>query len=247
MSTDLVASIPSGARLTLPASVATRPPGQPARRPSHRRDRPGSDGGQGPPALPRRAGPPRPHDRRGGGSETAAARAVRKPTAPPGTATLRNPSPSGAGSDMDTVQTTRHPPATSTWRGSRSTTRLRALKGSRVAVRVVERGDPEMLLAVFIGASRSAERGQGIPRSSGPSALPMEPAAIPGAEVHFERDGATTSRMSASTCAAIASRGPWDALGAPCWRSSRAPCSSTSVGRSTACRLLPRPPRVTSS
>lgn len=67
---------------------------------------------------------------------------------------------------------TRHPHDVDlTWEQVREA--LVALEGSRVAVRVVERSDPEMLLAV---SRATLERciTQSIPRSFGPSARPAD-------------------------------------------------------------------------
>ena len=128
---------------------------------------------------------------------------------------------------MHTVQTARHlDDIDLTWEQVHQA--LRALTGSRVAVRVIERGDPEMLLTVFIGTLGALGHAKH-PALFWPVSLDVPPLRRP---LRFTSNAtATTSRMSASTCVAIASRGPWGALDAPCWRSSRVPCSSTSVAR----------------
>ena len=109
---------------------------------------------------------------------------------------------------------------------------IRALEGARVSVRLVERGDPEMLLAVFEGTLGALSRAKdptlfwpcGSPAITSPPRR-RTPRSI-------SAPTATMSRTSASTCARIASRAGLGAQGAACWWSSRALCSSTSVGRS---------------
>jgi hypothetical protein len=87
---------------------------------------------------------------------------------------------------MDTVQTARHPGDIDlSWEQVHDA--LRALKGSRVAVRVIERGDPEMLLTVFIGTLGALSEAKA-PAVFWPVSL--DSVATPDAEVHFERDGA---------------------------------------------------------
>lgn len=63
---------------------------------------------------------------------------------------------------------------------------LRALKGSRVAVRVIERGDPEMLLSAFIGTLGALSESKA-PALFWPVSLDLATAAA--SDVHFQRDG----------------------------------------------------------
>lgn len=86
---------------------------------------------------------------------------------------------------MHTVQTARHPDDIDlSWEQVHQA--LRALKGSRVAVRVLERGDPEMLLTVFVGTLGALGHAKH-PAFFWPVSL--DPAAAPDAEAHFQRDG----------------------------------------------------------
>ncbi len=85
---------------------------------------------------------------------------------------------------MHTVQTARHPDDIDlSWEQVHQA--LAALKGSHVAVRVIERGDPEMLLTAFMGTLGAGH--------AKPPALfwpvSLDPAAASGADVHFQRDG----------------------------------------------------------
>jgi hypothetical protein len=86
---------------------------------------------------------------------------------------------------MHTIQTARHPDDIDlSWEQVQQA--LRALKGSHVAVRVIERGDPEMLLTVFMGTLG------GLGHAKRPTLfwpVSMDPAAAPGAGVRFQRDG----------------------------------------------------------
>lgn len=88
---------------------------------------------------------------------------------------------------MHTVKIPRHPGDIDlTWEQVRDA--LAALEGSCVTVRVVERSDPEMLLAVFqgnLGASHAKH-----PALYWPVCLSggQEPADAQDADVHFQRD-----------------------------------------------------------
>ena len=86
---------------------------------------------------------------------------------------------------MHTVQTARHPDDIDlSWEQVHQA--LRALKGSRVAVRVVERSDPEMLLTAFAGTLGALVHAKH-PALFWPVSL--DPAATPAADLHFQRDG----------------------------------------------------------
>jgi hypothetical protein len=90
---------------------------------------------------------------------------------------------------MNTVEILRHPGDIDlTW--EQVCDALQALAGSRVAVRVVERGDPEMLLAVFKGKLEALDHSKA-PTLFWPVYLSgdEELAAAPGADVRFQRDG----------------------------------------------------------
>lgn len=89
---------------------------------------------------------------------------------------------------MPTVQMPRHPDDIDlTW--EQVCDALATLQGSRVTVRVVERSDPEMLLAVFqgnLGSLRNAKH----PALFWPvcPSREQEPADAKDTEVHFQRD-----------------------------------------------------------
>src|SRR5581483_3039973 len=86
---------------------------------------------------------------------------------------------------MHTVRTARHPDDIDlNWEQVQQA--LRALKGSRVAVRVIERGDPETLLTVFVGTLGALDHGKP-PTLFWPVSL--SPAATPDADGRFQRDG----------------------------------------------------------
>jgi hypothetical protein len=86
---------------------------------------------------------------------------------------------------MHTVHTARHPDDIDlTWEQVHQA--LRALKGSRVAVRVIERGDPEMLLSAFIGTLGALSEAKA-PALFWPVSLDLATAA--NSDVHFQRDG----------------------------------------------------------
>ena len=89
---------------------------------------------------------------------------------------------------MDTIQTPRHPDDVDlTWEQVRDA--LAALEGSRVAVRVVERSEPEILLVAFRGTLGALGHAKGstlfwpIELSGG-----QAPAAAQDAEVRLRRD-----------------------------------------------------------
>ncbi len=85
---------------------------------------------------------------------------------------------------MHTVHTARHPDDIDlTWEQVHQA--LGALEGSRVAVRVVERGDPEMLLSAFIGTLGALSEAKA-PALFWPVSLGR--AAAPDADIHFQRD-----------------------------------------------------------
>ncbi len=86
---------------------------------------------------------------------------------------------------MNTVRTARHPDDIDlSWEQVQQA--LRALKGSRVAVRVIERTDPETLLTVFIGTLGALGHAK-------PPALfwpvSLNPAAATDADGRFQHDG----------------------------------------------------------
>lgn len=85
---------------------------------------------------------------------------------------------------MPTVHTARHPDDIDlTWEQVHQA--LGALKGSRVAVRAIERGDPEMLVCAFIGTLGRLIEAKA-PALFWPVSL--EAAAPPDSDVDFERD-----------------------------------------------------------
>jgi hypothetical protein len=87
---------------------------------------------------------------------------------------------------MHTVHTARHPDDIDlSWEQVHQA--LGALQGSRVAVRVIERGDPEMLLSAFIGTLGALCEAKA-PALFWPVSL--DPAATQNSDVHFQRDGA---------------------------------------------------------
>ncbi len=86
---------------------------------------------------------------------------------------------------MHTVHTARHPDDIDlTWEQVHQA--LRALKGSRVAVRVIERGDPEMLLGAFIGTLGALSDAKA-PALFWPVSLDCAGAA--DSDVRFQRNG----------------------------------------------------------
>lgn len=86
---------------------------------------------------------------------------------------------------MHTVHTARHPDDIDlSWEQVHQA--LRALKGSLVVVRVIERGDPELLLSVFRGTLGALSEAKA-PALFWPVSL--DPAATPDSDVHFQRDG----------------------------------------------------------
>ncbi len=87
---------------------------------------------------------------------------------------------------MHTVQTARHPDDIDL-RWEQVQQALATLKGSRVAVRVIERGDPEMLLTVFVGTLGALGHAKD-PALFWPVSL--DPVAVPDVDVQFQRDGA---------------------------------------------------------
>jgi len=85
---------------------------------------------------------------------------------------------------MHTVHTPRHPDDIDlSWEQVHQA--LRALKGSRVAVRVIERGDPERLLTAFIG-TLGAESEAKAPALFWPVSVDAD--ATPDCDAHFQRD-----------------------------------------------------------
>lgn len=85
---------------------------------------------------------------------------------------------------MHTVHTARHPDDVDLgWEQVQQA--LRALKGSQVAVRVIERGDPEMLLTVFTGTLGELSDAKH-PALFWPASL--ESAATLRADIDFQRD-----------------------------------------------------------
>ena len=86
---------------------------------------------------------------------------------------------------MPTVHTARHPDDIDlTWEQVHQA--LGALKGSRVAVRVIERGDPEMLVCAFIGTLG------GLIEAKAPALfwpVSLEAAATRSSGFDFQRDG----------------------------------------------------------
>jgi hypothetical protein len=92
---------------------------------------------------------------------------------------------------MVTVPMPRHPDDIDlSWEQVRDA--LRALEGSRVAVRVVERSDPEMLLAVFTGTLGVFDHAKH-PALFWPVCLSgaPEPAAAQDATIHFQQTATT--------------------------------------------------------
>lgn len=86
---------------------------------------------------------------------------------------------------MHTVQTERHPDDIDlSWEQVQQA--LAALKGSHVAVRVIERGDPEMLLTVFMGTLGAVVHAKP-PALFWPVSLSL--AAAPDTDADFQRDG----------------------------------------------------------
>jgi hypothetical protein len=86
---------------------------------------------------------------------------------------------------MQTVHTARHPDDIDlTWEQVHQA--LRALNGSRVAVRVIERADPEMLLSAFIGTLGALSEAKA-PALFWPVSL--DSSATPDSDVQFQRDG----------------------------------------------------------
>jgi hypothetical protein len=89
---------------------------------------------------------------------------------------------------METAQIPRHPDDIDlTW--EQASDALRALEGSYVAVRVIERSDPEILLAAFTGTLGALNHAKD-PAWFWPVCFAgeHEPAAAQDAAVHFERD-----------------------------------------------------------
>jgi len=113
-----------------------------------------------------------------------------RPQAGPSGFAAAAPSPRPASprqaSEMHTVQTARHPDDIDlSWEQVQQA--LAALQGSHVAVRVIERSDPEMLLTVFMGTLGALGHAKD-PALFWP--VHLEPVAVPDVDVHFQRDGA---------------------------------------------------------
>jgi len=87
---------------------------------------------------------------------------------------------------------------------------LTALKGSRVAVRVVQRSEPETLVAVFHGHLGASTQGK-------------QPTLFWPIRAVSEDQPGETSRMPASICTAIASTQAWPTPDVPPCISSKGP------------------------